>query len=344
MTYPMKMSPCFKEMLWGGQNFKTLYKKELPFTHTGECWEAANHKNGSAAVIGGTWSGFTLGELTAQLGTDFLGTLVQDGEFPVLFKLIDARERLSLQTHPDDALAKADGDRGKVEMWIILHAEEGAGLYLGFENPISAEEYKERIENNTLAEVLHFIPVQEGECYFLPAGMVHAIGEGLVIGEIQQNSDTTYRVYDWGRIGLDGKPRELHIEKSLIASDRAMKGEKAVPLTIKTDGASVFYLPGCDYFGAQQISLQGTFSLRPEKRSLHIFFCAEGSGSISTAGGTGDFIKGDTYIIAAFEEECTLTGDGLLYHFFVPDFEEDYLKPLLTAGYSAAEIEKLYHK
>ena len=344
MIYPLKMSPCFKEMLWGGQNFKTLYKKELPFAHTGECWEAANHKNGSSTVIGGTWSGFTLGELTAQLGTDFLGSLVTDGQFPVLFKLIDARERLSLQTHPDDALAKADGDRGKVEMWIILHAEPGAGLYLGFENPISAEEYKARIEDNTLAEVLHFIPVQAGECYFLPAGMVHAIGEGLVIGEIQQNSDTTYRVYDWGRIGLDGQPRALHIEKSLIASNRSMKGEKAMPLMVQEEGAAVAYLPGCEFFGAQQITLKGDLTVRPEMRSLHIFFCAEGTGSIETAGGRGDFIKGDTYIVAAYEEACRITGEGLLYHFFVPDFEEDYLKPLLAAGYSEAEIAKLYHK
>ena len=346
MFYPMKMQPCYKEMLWGGQNFKTMYKKEVPFEHTGESWEAANHKNGSSTVTGGIFDGLSLGQLTEKFGMSFIGQRVQDNQFPVLFKLIDARDRLSLQTHPDDELARADGDRGKVEMWIILSAQPGAGLYLGFDTPISKEEYQRRIEDNSLAEVLHFIPVEEGECYFLPAGMVHAIGEGLMIGEIQQNSDTTYRVYDWGRIGLDGKPRQLHIEKSLLASDRSMKGEKAVPVRIFEGETAIDYLPGCPFFAAQSIELKGTLDCATGRQSVHILFCANGSGSVTSKKSqkTATFVAGDCYVIAADDEAYSLEGDATIYRFFVPDFQQDYNAPLTKAGADADAITALWHE
>ncbi|MBR4941320.1 MAG: class I mannose-6-phosphate isomerase, partial [Clostridia bacterium] len=238
-VYPIKMTPCCKAAPWGGSKLAGEFYKKTEFEFTGESWEMSAHKNGRSVAENGEYKGMDLAELTEKFGAELLGDRVKGSEFPVLFKLIDARDRLSVQVHPNDEYARAaENDNGKTEMWTVIGCEEGAGLYLGFKEPITREEYAERIRTNTLEEVLQFVPAELGKSYFLPAGLVHAIGAGLVIAEIQQSSDSTYRVYDWGRMGLDGKPRQLHIEKAIDVSNTAWAGAASESLSVKTDACT----------------------------------------------------------------------------------------------------------
>ena len=262
---PFLMKPCYKQMPWGGEKLNLLYGKNSEFKLAGESWEAADHKNGKTFAANGIFKGFSLNKL---------GRILKAEPFPVLFKLIDAREKLSLQVHPTDELAV--NDNGKNEMWIILSCMEDSVLYLGFEKKISKEEYKARILNNTLEEVLKKVTVKKGEAYYLPAGLVHAIGGGIVIAEIQQNSDATYRISDWGRLGIDSKPRQLHIEESLEATNI-----DAEPIVIK-NGIDF----ACPYFTARREEIIGTKII--EITGMTIVFIEEGIGKLK---------KGDTFII-----------------------------------------------
>lgn len=209
---PMKLYPAFQDYLWGGTALKPVYPN-CPLSPIAEAWVLSCHKDGNSTVAE---DGVSLAQVVAD-HPEYVG---EKGKrfpfFPILVKLIDAKQPLSVQVHPDDQYAMAvEKGFGKTEMWYVLDCTPGATLYYGFEKTISKEEMKERIENNTLTQVLHAVPVHKGDVFFIPAGTIHAIGAGMLIAEIQQNSNTTYRVYDYGRVGADGKPRELHIEKAL---------------------------------------------------------------------------------------------------------------------------------
>lgn len=346
-AYPLKTTPCYKTMPWGGTGLNTIYGKDSPYALTGESWEAASHQNGSTPVQNGPYAGLTPGDLAEKFGESFLGRLTKGKSFPVLFKLIDAQENLSLQVHPNDAYAKRDGDNGKTEMWIILQAEPGAGLFLGFETPVSKEEYARLIAENKLDSALHFIEAKAGDAFFLPAGLVHAIGKGLVIAEIQQSSDATYRVYDWGRVGPDGKGRPLHIEKALDVSDTSAKGSKADTITVDQSHVKITFLPSCPLFGARHMEIRDCFHGQTRGDSFHILFCAEGEAFVSAGGEDVLLSKGDTIIVPACAEDytvkCTSAADcAEVLCFFVPDFKKDYEKPLTNAGIPLDVIHRLY--
>jgi len=340
--YPLKMKPIYKEILWGGQSLASLYERKLPFEKTAESWEASAHRNGCSTVEAGALSGENLVQLAKEYKEDFLGSLcdVQEG-FPLLLKLIDACDFLSVQVHPDDELAKLDNDKGKTEMWIVLCAKENAGLYMGFNRDITKEEYKKRISDNTLKEVLNFVPAKAGDVFYIAAGTVHAIGAGLVIAEIQQNSDTTYRVYDWGRVGKDNKPRELHIDKALEASTLEKYSPKAQIACIMSASTKISYYPCCKYFGAVKQEIAEEYNDYTNKKSFHILFCSEGEGEIKADGNSHSIKAGETYIIPACVERYQIKGKLTVYKFFVPDFNEDYLLPLEKAGVSQAVIDSL---
>ena len=343
--YPLKMKPLYKEILWGGNTLKTLYGRELPFEKTAESWEAAAHKNGCSVVDNGVLAGKTIPELINEYGENFLGSVNKNENiFPLLFKLIDARDFLSVQVHPDDELAKKDGDKGKTEMWIVLSAEKGAGLYMGFNRKISKAEYEEHINNNTLKDVLNFAEVKKGDVFFIKAGTVHAIGAGLVIAEIQQNSDTTYRVYDWGRVSNDGKARELHIEKALEASSTDKFSGENNELTFITDSNKLTYYPVCKYFGAVKAEIDGEFSDSTENRSFHILFCSDGEGEISFNGVSEKIKAGETFVIPADTLNYKISGKIDIFKFFVPDFELDYKKPLKANNFSNSSIDAIIIK
>jgi mannose-6-phosphate isomerase len=221
VLYPLTFRPIFKERVWGGRTLETLYRKPLPpAVAIGESWEITDRPGDVSVVANGPLAGKDLRWLMEQHQRDLLGdTKAADGRFPLLIKLLDARDKLSLQVHPPLQQAAALGGEPKTEMWYIAQAAPEAELYVGLKRGITRTQFERKIQTGDVAECFHRVPVKAGDAMFLPSGRVHAIGPGLVIFEIQQNSDTTYRVFDWNRVGLDGRPRELHVAQSLASID-----------------------------------------------------------------------------------------------------------------------------
>ena len=215
--YPLRFQPIFKERVWGGRDLEELYQKTLPpNVPIGESWEITDRPEGVSVVANGPLNGKDLRWLMEHRTGELLGSVrPQAGRFPLLVKILDAQEKLSLQVHPPAAIAPQLGGEPKTEMWYVAHARPGAELYVGLRRGVTRAEFQRKIKDGSVAECFHRLPVQGGDVMFLPSGRVHAIGAGIVIFEIQQNSDTTYRVFDWNRVGLDGKPRDLHVEQSL---------------------------------------------------------------------------------------------------------------------------------
>jgi mannose-6-phosphate isomerase len=221
VLYPLKFHPLFKERVWGGRNLETLYHKAIPgHGPIGESWEISDRPGDASVIANGPLAGKDLRWLMENHERDLIGDArSQNGLFPLLIKILDAQEKLSLQVHPPAGKAAELGGDPKTEMWYIAQAAPEAELYVGLKRGTTRHEFEQRIKDGSVAGCFHRVPVKAGDTMFLPSGRVHAIGAGLVIFEIQQNSDTTYRVFDWNRVGTDGKPRELHIPQSLASID-----------------------------------------------------------------------------------------------------------------------------
>ena len=220
--YPLTFAPIFKERIWGGRELERLYKKNIPAkVRVGESWEISDRPGDENIIVNGPLAGKDLRWLMENHAAEILGNAkpAAGNRFPLLCKILDAREKLSLQVHPPSNKAAELGGEPKTEMWYIADATNDADLFVGLKRGVTPAEFEKKIHTGGVAECFHRIPVRAGDTMFLPSGRVHAIGAGLVIFEIQQNSDTTYRVFDWNRIGLDGKPRELHITQSLASID-----------------------------------------------------------------------------------------------------------------------------
>ena len=221
MLYPLTFQPIFKERVWGGRNLERLFQKSLPAEQRiGESWEITDRPEGVSLIANGAFAGKSLRWLMEHHRQDVLGAqAAASGPFPLLVKILDAQETLSVQVHPPAAVAAQLGGEPKTEMWYITDATPQAGLFVGLKPGVSRAQFEQRIQSGTVAEALHHVSTKTGDAMFLPSGRLHAIGGGNVIFEIQQNSDTTYRVFDWNRVGLDGKPRELHVAQSLASID-----------------------------------------------------------------------------------------------------------------------------
>ena len=226
--YPLLFEPNLHEVVWGGQKL-TAWKRLAAKDHIGESWEVSCVKSSPSVIANGTWAGYTLNELIDKYPEEILGSEVSrryGGELPLLVKFIDARKDLSVQVHPDDEMAKRLHDKnGKSEMWYVLDAEPGAFLYSGFKEELSPEAYKRKVADGTIVESLAKHEVKTGDVFYLPAGRVHAICSGILLAEVQQSSDVTYRIYDYNRPGLDGKPRELHTELAAEALNYQVEDE-----------------------------------------------------------------------------------------------------------------------
>jgi mannose-6-phosphate isomerase len=222
VLYPLTFHPIFKERVWGGREIEKLYGKKLPAGKPiGESWEISDRPGDESIVANGKFAGKNLRWLMENFPSEILGDAKPAGgnRFPLLIKILDAREKLSLQVHPPASKAAELGGEPKTEMWFVTDAVPGAELYVGLKRGVTRAEFEKKISDGSVADCFHRVPVCAGDTMFLPSGRVHAIGAGLVIFEIQQNSDTTYRVFDWNRVGLDGKPRELHVAQSLASID-----------------------------------------------------------------------------------------------------------------------------
>lgn len=283
--YPLIFEPRFKERVWGGRRLETLYGKSLPPTGPiGESWEISDRPGDESVIANGAFAGRTLRWLMQERERDLLGDAIpaEGRRFPLLCKILDARDRLSLQVHPP-ARAKIL-DEPKTEMWYIADADPGAELFVGLKAGVTRAAFEGAIASGHIAECFHRIAVQAGDTMFLPSGRVHAIGAGLVIFEIQQNSDTTFRVHDWDRMGLDGKPRELHVSESLASIDF----NDVEPSLIKTEPArtgafEVSVLVDDPLFRTRLVHAVAAGEWHPLRSRLQVLACV--SGSVSVRGG-----------------------------------------------------------
>ena len=292
----LKLKPACKDYIWGGQRLKNEYNKAYDGAVLAETWELSCHPDGPSIICNGDYQNRTLQEYINEQGQEVLGLNCRRfRDFPILIKFIDAKDNLSIQVHPDNHYAlEREGQYGKTEMWYVLDALDGAYLYYGFKREISREEFERRIKEDTLLEVLNAIPVQKGDILFIESGTIHAIGKDILIAEIQQNSNITYRVYDYGRVGKDGKKRDLHIEKALDVTRR-------VPIVRASSGYP--HIADCDYFTVDKLNLDGAVMREikgtvSEKSFVSILFL-EGNGTIRSGNDELKFQKGDSFFISA---------------------------------------------
>ncbi len=310
----IKLNPAFKDYLWGGTKLKEEYGKQTELNPLAESWEVSVHPDGPSVVASGEFKGKTLPEYLNLMGKKVLGTKGETFEnFPILVKFIDAKGSLSIQVHPNNEYAKrVEHEYGKTEMWYIMDAKPGAFLYYGTNQEISKDEFKQRIENNTLLEVLKAVSVQKGQVFFIPAGTIHAIGEGILICEIQQNSNSTYRVYDFGRVGKDGKPRELHIQKAIDVSNLKPIESDFMPWgpeEVNGDAHSVTMV-SCKEFTTYVTDLHGTATWNIGSDSFGSVIVLNGQVTLESVKDRIVLEKGETAFIDANTGNVKFTGQA----------------------------------
>ena len=286
--YPMRLRAACKDYLWGGTRLRTEYGQHSDAEKVAESWMLSAHPDGPSEVENGAYAGLTLPQVLQTAGPELCGTdCAAFPDFPVLVKLIDAKDSLSIQVHPDDAYARTHGGGfGKTEMWYIVDCDPGAGLYYGFDHAISREEFRRRIENNTLEEVLNRVPVHRGDVFFIGAGTLHAIGAGILIAEIQQSSNLTYRIYDFGRLGKDGKPRELHIAQALDVTrlERPVRPTRPQGEPEEIPGGVSTLLASCRVFTVKRLDVRRSVGLTAGPESFHSLLCLSGGASLLRQG------------------------------------------------------------
>lgn len=289
----VKLEPAKKSAIWGGRKLIEEFGKGFDGENLAETWELSAHPDGLSVIASGEDVGLTLPEYIEKYGKGILGANCEKFEdFPILIKLIDAKSKLSVQVHPDDAYArKYENQYGKTEMWYVVEDEPGAKLCYGCKREVSKDEFRKHIADNTLDEVMNMVPVKQGDVFFIEAGTIHAIGGGIVVVEIQQNSNVTYRVYDYGRVGADGKPRELHIEKALDVAKLAPP---------RTDYDFGGHIGVCDCFVVDLFRIDGAgLNGNATVDSFVSLLVVEGEGAVENNGETLSMKKGDSILITA---------------------------------------------
>jgi mannose-6-phosphate isomerase len=305
--YPLKSVPVFKQRIWGGRRLQEVFGKDLPAeVKIGESWEIADLPEGQSTIANGEFAGESLGSVVREHTEAITGTRDFPKRFPLLVKLLDAQDVLSVQVHPDPQTCRRMGKgEPKTECWYIIAAEPGAVIYKGLKRPVTREQFAKAIENGTVADLLARVPVKVGECHFLPAGTAHAIGAGLLIAEIQTPSDTTYRVFDWNRVGDDGKPRPLHIAEALESIHFDVMG---VDLPVTTSGRLV----DCEYFKIDKPrQTKGSQCTLPSGQ-MRTLVVLSGGGTLSAVHVDPVMFKaGDSLVIpAAFDGQIAIADDS----------------------------------
>ncbi len=305
--YILKLKPVFKDYLWGGTKLRDEYGFESDLTKLAEGWMLSCHKDGENTIENGEFAGKTLTEVVKS-NPDFLGENGKKFEyFPILIKLIDAKDDLSVQVHPDNEYAmRVENEYGKTECWYILDCDKGAELIYGFNREISSEEFKNRIADNTFLETVNKVKVKKGDLFFIEAGTLHAIGKGILLAEIQQNSNTTYRVYDYGRLGADGKPRDLHVQKAIDVTNCTPPTRSTNPegKLVEYEDYSTQLLTKCDLFNVKKVTVKNIFDGVADEKSFVSVLVTNGIGKIENI----DIKKGDSLFIPANYGTFTISG------------------------------------
>lgn len=313
MLYPMKPRPVYKDILWGGNRIRARVARKTPFERVAESWELCCREDGMSVLENGPLAGRSLEEAVGQYGGELLGTgsVEKYGVyFPLLFKIIDANDRLSVQVHPDDAYAKSVGQpNGKNELWYIIDARPGAKLIYGLKSGVTREGFGEAVERGQIGRTLNEVPVKPGDVFYIPAGTVHAILDGILLAEIQQNSNTTYRIYDWDRVGADGKGRTLHIGHAMnvIRFDSGAHGPAILPVR-EESGCRVRTVSRCPFFSIDEIEAEGRYEASTSPRSFEVLMNLDGAGGIEYDGGREEIPCGQTLLLPACLGRYALTG------------------------------------
>jgi mannose-6-phosphate isomerase len=313
LFYPLLFKPIFKERIWGGIKLKEVLNKSFDGSQIGESWELSTVENDISVVVNGAFEGLNLNQLIEKYPTEVLGikSIQHFGNnFPLLFKFIDAKEDLSIQVHPNDALAKERHNSfGKTEMWFVMQADDNARLVVGFKDKTNKKEYQEHLENKTLVAVLNETPVKAGDAFFLETGTVHAIGAGVLIAEIQQTSDITYRLYDWDRVDSNGVGRELHTDLALDAINFEPTNTKLDYEVVKNKSVN---LVECPFFKTNILQISDIYNWKKTKESFTVLMCTEGSFTINMLHFKAEFKKGDTILIPAIIDSFDIIGEASL--------------------------------
>ncbi|PXY44115.1 type I phosphomannose isomerase catalytic subunit [Flavobacterium hydrophilum] len=317
-AYPLQFEPILKERIWGGEKLKTILNKPIVSKITGESWELSTVEGDVSIVVNGDLKGKSLVELIDQQPNEILGTKVYERfgkQFPLLFKYLDAREDLSIQVHPNDKLAKERHNSfGKTEMWFVTQADADARIIVGFKEDSSKEEYLEHLNGKTLVSILDDVKAKAGDVFFLETGTVHAIGAGLVVAEIQQTSDITYRLYDFDRKDAQGNTRELHVDLALDAINyNKVNTQKKYETKANTSNVVV----DCPYFTTNFIPLENKVEVSKSGETFTVYMCIEGSFEIEYDGFKQSYKKGDTVLVPAEINAFVLNGNASILEIYI---------------------------
>lgn len=300
---PVKLVPACKDYIWGGTRLKTEFKKGTELDKVAESWELSAHNDGESTISGGDFDGLSFTQYIEKNGRDCIGKNAEKFEFfPILIKLIDAKDNLSIQVHPSDEYAlKNEGEYGKTEMWYVVDCEKDAFLYYGFSREVTKEEFKSRIENNTLLEVLNKVEIKKGDVFFIESGTIHAIGKGAFICEVQQNSNKTYRVYDYDRRDKNGNARELHIEKALDVT--------TLKPAAKYDTGDTKILAKCKYFTVEKLDCKGSDEIVLSRDCFRSLVVLSGKAVLTVGDTKIEISKGDSIFIPAQSGKALVCGE-----------------------------------
>lgn len=305
MLYPLKFRPIFKPYVWGGRNLGRLFGKPIPASGpAAESWELVDRPDDNSVIANGPLAGKTLRWLMEHHMAEVLGSVASwKGRFPLFVKILDAKEKLSLQVHPPDAVAEKLGGEPKTEMWYIFDALPDSSLYAGLKRGVTRAQFEAALADGTAERCCHRVAVRPGDVMFIPSGRVHAIGSGLVLFEIQQNSDTTYRVFDWGRVGTDGRPRELHVAQALQSIDF----DDYEPTLATPQGT---LLVDCPLFTTHRERIEHPLTGREDGRTFQILCGLQGSASIRAGGVSESIVPGETVLLPAASGGFSLDPEG----------------------------------
>jgi mannose-6-phosphate isomerase len=318
MFYPLLFESIYKQRIWGGTKLKTVLHKDIPSDGIGESWELSTVENNVSRIANGHFQGRFFDEVLAHYPKELLGSSVVarfGSKLPLLFKFIDAKDDLSIQVHPNDELAmKRHNSFGKTEMWYVMQADNSSRLIVGFREKCSEKKYTDCLANASLPELLNEETVCEGDVFFIEPGTIHAIGKGVLLAEIQQSSDITYRIYDWERTDQSGNQRELHTNAALAAMNYDVATARIAYQKIYNQANQ---LVNCSYFTTNLIPLNGNFSVKNNAQSFRVYMCIDGAANVVYDDITVHIKKGGTVFIPAIIENFILSGNGQLLETYI---------------------------